>query len=213
MSTEDSFVLKLNGVNEILTRKRQTHVCLPLILCRMLEEIVLEKIAARTMIVANLNIHNVMWVFVWHQGNTLHPGYTLKRNIGKLICRGLIWFRTMLYSAFRRGRNMVTLFWPKGSGDNLRDFIFSCCLLEDNFLSVLCYIVIITKPSPLAKINFVVAFSDRPIYGPNPVKSNGDISSHNLKHSEYLLKTLLINQSKRNHELSSLTHTITSQVN
>ena len=151
MSTEDSFVLKLNGVNEILTRKRQTHVCLPLILCRMLEETVLEKIAERTRVVANANIHNVMWV----------------------------------------------LFWPKGSGD-------------DNFLSVLCYIVIITKPS---KINFAVAFSDRPIYGPNPVKSNGDISSQNLKHSEYLLKTLLINQSKRNHELSSLTHRITSQIN
>lgn len=188
MSTEDSFVLKLNGVNEILTRKRQTHVCLPLILCRMLEEIVLEKIAARTMVVPSLNYTQCHVSVICYLITTLHPGYTLKRNI-------------------------VTLFWPKGSGDNLRDFIFSCCLLEDNFLSVLCYIVIITKPSPLAKINFVVAFSDRPIYGPSPVKSNGDISSHNLKYSEYLLKTLLINQSKRNHELSSLTHRITSQIN
>lgn len=135
-----------------------------LILCRMLEEIVLEKIAARTMVVPSLKYTQCHVSVICYLITTLHPGYTLKRNI-------------------------VTLFWPKGSGENLRDFIFSCCLLEDNFLSVLCYIVIITKPSPLAKINFVVAFSDRPIYGPSPVKSNGDISSHNLKYSEYLLKT------------------------
>ena len=77
---------------------------------------------------------------------------------------------------------MWALFGRKGSRDNLREFILLCCLLDDNFLSILCFIVIVTKPSPLAKINFAVAFSDS---STNLRSQSSEIqrwhSSHNLK--------------------------------
>lgn len=77
---------------------------------------------------------------------------------------------------------MWALFGRKGSRDNLREFILLCCLLDDNFLSNLCFIVIVTKPSPLAKINFAVAFSDS---STNLRSQSSEIqrwhSSHNLK--------------------------------
>ena len=134
MSTEDSFVLKLNGVNETLPRKRQTHVYLPLVLCRMLKETGVKR--RTTSPTPKVHIHCVMWA----------------------------------------------LFGRKGSRDNLREFILLCCLLDDNFLSILCFIVIVTKPSSLAKINFAVAFSDS---STNLRSQSSEIqrwySSHNLK--------------------------------
>ena len=134
MSTEDSFVLKLNGVNETLPRKRQTHVYLRLVLCRMLKETGVKR--RTTSPTPKVHIHNVMWA----------------------------------------------LFGRKGSRDNLREFILLCCLLDDNFLSILCFIVIVTKPSLLAKINFAVAFSDS---STNLRSQSSEIqrwySSHNLK--------------------------------